>query len=368
MRVKDVTDLLESWFPLHLAESWDNVGLLLGDPARPARRVMTCLSISAETASEAIETKADLIVAHHPIFFRPARRLTATSDGTVWSLAAAGISLFSPHTSFDGARGGINEQIAERLGLSDVRPIRPASKEKQYKLVVFVPESDWQAVSRALFDAGAGVIGEYAECSFRLAGTGTFLGSELSNPTIGSRGQREEVNEQRVEVVVPAARLSAALSALVAAHSYEEPAFDIYPLEPLPDRTGAGRLGKLPEAMPLVQVAELVAERLSSPAVEIVGADDAPCEVVGIGCGSAFEMAQDAFGRGADVFLTGEARFHDLLAARDQGWPLIVAGHDATERFATAALAERLGKHLSGVEVWASRQESDPVSKRIARK
>src|SRR5581483_1944399 len=219
---------------------------------------MTCLTVTPESAAEAIEAKAQLIVTHHPILFRGVKRLTdATAEGRmVLALARAGVAVYSPHTAFDNTRGGINEALAARLDLRDLMPLRRGDEARQCKLVVFVPEKDLARVSDALFGAGAGHIGQYSECSFRLAGTGTFFGSDATNPTIGQKGRREEVAEWRLEVICPERQVDAIVAAMRRAHSYEEPAFDIYPLWPRPSPLGEGRLGSLPQPVPLRELAQ----------------------------------------------------------------------------------------------------------------
>ena len=231
---------LEEWMPPALAADWDNVGLLLGDPLREIDKVMTCLSVTPESATEAIRRGVGLIVSHHPILFRPVKKLTtATAEGRMLlELARADVAVYSPHTAFDNAPGGINDGIARRLGLTEVRPLRPMGTGKNVKLAIFVPESDLAKVSDALFAAGAGVIGQYSKCSFRVAGTGTFHGSDASHPVVGQKGRREEVAEWRLEAICPEAKLEAVTRALRSAHSYEEPAFDIYPLAQDPSRFG----------------------------------------------------------------------------------------------------------------------------------
>ena len=362
MNVRQAVSLLEEWFPRRLAESWDNVGLLLGDEAAPVQRVMTCLTLTAETAREAIREKVDLVISHHPIFFKKISRLTATGpDAAAYELARAGIALFSPHTAFDSAAEGINDQIAKRLGLTSVRPLRAASQPAMNKLVVFVPASNLDAVSSAIFQAGGGRIGEYSECSFRVTGSGTFLGSEYSKPTIGQAGRREEVAEHRLEVLVSSCRLDGVIQAMIAAHSYETPAFDVYPLQSSPDALGSGRVGDLPLELALDVLARQVKSALAARGVEVVGMPDRSCRRVAIGCGSAAEFLTDAKAAGCDVLVTGEARFHDALLARDQEMGLILAGHYATERFALETLADRLVAAWPGVVVWASQDESDPL-------
>ena len=217
---------LDHFAPPDLAAEWDNVGLLFGDGMADVRRLLTCLTVTPAVVAEAVAEKADLIVTHHPILFRGAKRLsTATADGRLlWPLARAGIAVYSPHTALDNASGGINDSLARRLGLTNVSPLRRHDGERRCKVVVFVLDSDLQRVSDAMFAAGAGVIGQYEQCSFRLAGTGTFFGTENTNPTVGTKGRREDVSEWRLEVVCPEATLSGVMTAMRSAHSYEEPA------------------------------------------------------------------------------------------------------------------------------------------------
>jgi putative NIF3 family GTP cyclohydrolase 1 type 2 len=188
---------LERFAPCGTAAEWDNVGLLLGDPAANVTRLLTCLTVTPDVSAEAVREGAHLIVSHHPVLFRGAKKLTATnSDGqAVLPLLRAGIAVYSPHTAFDNCAGGINDGLCKRLGVVNAVPLRPRDAARQCKLVVFVPDADLQKVSDAVFAAGAGVIGQYNECSYRLAGTGTFFGTDSTNPTVGQKGQREEVSE-----------------------------------------------------------------------------------------------------------------------------------------------------------------------------
>jgi len=190
--IADVIRVLESWFPLPLAAEWDNVGLLLGDGGVQVERIMTCLTVTPEAAAEAIRSQVQLIVSHHPILFRPVKKLTtATSEGRMLlDLVRAGVAVYSPHTSFDNAVGGINDLLATRLGLSQVRSLRTQSVGDDIKLIVFVPDKDLAKVSDAMFEAGAGVIGQYSQCSFRLKGTGTFFEAVLAVVGFGRKSGR----------------------------------------------------------------------------------------------------------------------------------------------------------------------------------
>ena len=211
----DVASFLETIAPLGIAAPWDNVGLLLGRQDAPVERLMTCLTVTPETSDEAIREHAELIVSHHPIFFRAFKRLTdsAPEESRLLELTRHGVVVYSPHTAFDNAPGGINDIIARAIGLQNIAALRQGDAERQFKIMVFVPTGDLSRVSDALFAAGAGHIGEYRQCSFRSSGTGTFFGSEGTNPTVGQKGRREEVDEWRLEVVCPAAHLAEARGA-----------------------------------------------------------------------------------------------------------------------------------------------------------
>lgn len=361
--VADVAGFLEHFAPLELAAGWDNVGLLLGDGASDVRRIMTCLSVTPESAGEAVEAGAHMIVTHHPILFRAVQRLTtATAQGRMLlALARAGVAVYSPHTAFDNTAGGINDILARRLGLVEVGPLRRGDGARSCKVVVFVPESDLGRVSAALFAAGAGNIGQYSQCSFRLAGTGTFFGSDATDPAVGKKGQREEVPEWRLEAVCPEGQVEAVVAAMRRAHSYEEPACDVYPLRPTAP-SGEGRLGRLPRPLPLGELARTVKTALNAGMVQVVGAATQVVERVAIACGAGGEFLADAGRARADVLLTGEARFHDFLEARALGVGLVLPGHFASERVGMEELAERLRAEWPAVEVWASRREADAVA------
>jgi dinuclear metal center YbgI/SA1388 family protein len=361
--VAEVAHWLDEFAPKGLAEDWDNVGLLWGDPDTQVARVMTCLTVTSRTALEAVHERVELIVSHHPVLFKATRRVRADrpETGPLWELARAGVSILSPHTAFDNTVGGINEGLAGRLGLVDVGPLRKTIGPARFKVVVFTPESDHQAVLLAAFAAGAGRIGAYDECSFASPGDGTFFGTEGANPTVGRAGRRESVRELRVEIVCPDDRLGAVLGAIRSAHSYEEPALDVYPLHPVVEGPGIGRQGRLPDARTLREFARQVSSVLGAGGLQVVGSPDRPVERVAIACGAGDDFLVDAARVGADVLLTGEARFHRALEAESIGIGLIVAGHHATERPGVEDLAIRISAAFPALTVWPSRREADPL-------
>jgi dinuclear metal center YbgI/SA1388 family protein len=361
--VASVAAYLDRFAPPELAADWDNVGLLLGEAATEVERIMTCLTVTPDTVAEAVEGGVNLVVTHHPILFRPVQRLTsATAEGRLLlPLLQARIAVYSPHTAFDNTEGGINEILARRLGLTEVVPLRRGSAANECKLVVFVPESDLARVADALFATRAGHIGQYSQCSFRLAGTGTFFGSEAAHPTVGQKGRREEVQEWRLEVICPEANVEQAVSALRRAHSYEEPAFDVYPLRPKTSRLGEGRVGRLVPPPTLAELGKGVKRALGAALVQVVGDPSRSVERLAVACGAGGEFLTDAVRVRADALLTGEMRFHDYLAAQAQGLSLVLAGHFATERPGVEELAARLQQQWPELQVWASRREQDPV-------
>jgi hypothetical protein len=228
-------------------------------------------------------------------------------------------------------------------------------------VVVFVPEADLARVSDALFTAGAGHIGQYSQCSFRLPGTGTFFGSEAAKPTVGKKGRREEVSELRVEVICPEENVDRVVAALRKAHSYEEPAYDVYPLRAEATGPGEGRIGRLKKAVPLADLAKTVKAALKAARVQVVGETGQKVERVAVVCGAGGEYLHDAIRSRADVFVTGEMRFHDTVNAQNQGVALCLPGHYATERFGVEELAGQLQENWPDLKVWASRGERDPA-------
>lgn len=364
--VADVVSHLDAFAPPHTAAEWDNVGLLVGDPGDPVERVMTCLTLTDDVAEEAIVERVQLIVSHHPLPFRAIKKLTAnTGEGRVLlPLLRAGIAVYSPHTAFDNCPGGINDGLCSRLGLTNVMSLRKKPIGGTFKLTVFVPDSDLAKVSDAVFAAGAGRIGindRYKECSFRVPGTGTFFGGDEANPTIGQRGRREEVAEYRLETVVPESKLASVVAAMRQAHSYEEPAFDLYPVSVIPP-WGEGRMGEFAKPMPLNELVARVKQELSTSGVQLVGESNKRIRHMAMACGAAGEFLNDAIKAQADCFLTGEMRFHDALSARAAGIAVILPGHYATERPGIEDLAIRLGQAFPTCMVWASRSERDPLA------
>ncbi len=361
--VSEIVAFMNQFAPRTLAEEWDNVGLLVGHAESDVSAVMTCLTLTPDVAAEAIERDVDLIVSHHPVMFRPIQTITAADPQgkMLLDLISAGIAVFCPHTAYDSAIAGINQQLAEMLELQEIAPLRTYSGRDSVKIVCSVPAANLESVQQALWKEGSGYVGDYSRCSFSSDGTGTFLGGETTSPAVGSAGQLERVPVIRLEVVCPKTRLSGALSAMIAAHPYEEPAYDVYPLQSDDPRMGSGRCGKLREPLTLEEFNERVKAGLGIRNLQYVGELSMPIRRVAVACGAAAEFQRDGRRLGCDVLLTGEARFHDCLEARQAGMALVLPGHYATERPAMERLAEILTSQFASLTVFASVVESDPI-------
>jgi len=358
MNVADLVRVMETIAPTRFAAPWDNVGLLVGDPAREIARVLLSIDCTRSVVDEAVRGGHGAIVAYHPPIFDAQKRFVAGS--LAYDAARAGVAMYSPHTALDVAAGGTNDILADALGMVDRGPLRAIEpRDAQYKLVVFVPSENVDAVGRALFGAGAGQIGKYSSCSFRAPGTGTFFGEDGTRPAVGESGRLEQVAELRLETVVPIERVDAVIGALRSAHPYEEPAFDLVRLAAAKEARGFGRVGSLPRAV-MPEVIARVKRALGVAHVLVAGSLDRDVTRAAVCAGSGGEFVGDAISAGADVLLTGELRHHDALRAAAAGLRVICVLHSASERAVLATLERLLREGLPGVEVTRSREDREP--------
>ncbi|MCE5327741.1 MAG: Nif3-like dinuclear metal center hexameric protein [Planctomycetaceae bacterium] len=362
MNVRDVAAALETLAPPHLAAEWDNTGLLLGDRAAPVRRVMLCIDLTGEVLDEAAAARAEMVMAYHPLIFKPISRVTAQEHAVAWRAARTGLAVYCPHTALDVAAGGTNDALAAVMGLQGPQPLEPQDSAANSKIVVFVHPENLDAVSRAAFAAGAGRIGSYSECSFHGSGMGTFRGAAGTSPAVGKSGRLEEVHELRLEVLAPRGAAGEIVSAIRAAHSYEEPAIDIYPLDPLPDGQGMGRVGDLPRAMTALGLIARIKKAISLAAVQVAGPRRQ--RVVRAACcaGSCGTIWRAALSAGANFYLTGEMHHHDALAAAAANMTVVCVGHSNSERPVLPLLRKNLLKLLPALKVTISRRDKDPFT------
>ena len=343
-----ICEIMEGIAPGALAMDFDNVGLIVGDPGAPVEKVLVALEVTPDVIGEAGSIGADMIVTHHPLLLKPTGRFVAGPGdaGLVYRMAREGLCHFAAHTNLDVSNGGVNDALAERLGLQNVRRLEPYYEKGYKKLVVFVPETHVRPVQEALWAAGAGRIGAYGKCSFSVAGQGTFEVPEDANPFLGTPGNFERVEEVRLETVVPGYRLGAAVGAMLKAHPYEAPAYDVYALEACPEQMGLGRVGDLESPMPLGAFAKRAARALGCEGVRVGGDVTATVARAAVCGGSGTGLTDAAAREGAQVFVTGELKHSECLHALELGVGVILAGHYSTEAVVLPELIRRLQNGL----------------------
>ncbi|MGQ9650489.1 MAG: Nif3-like dinuclear metal center hexameric protein [Phycisphaerae bacterium] len=350
--------------PPALAQSWDNVGLLVGDRKAACRRVLLCIDLTPAVLRETVAAGCEMIVSYHPPLLKPVKRIVADSDGTesiVHEAIRRGIAIYSPHTALDAAEGGVNDVLAGLCGLKDVGPFEYVSVGRQeYKVVTFVPFAQLEKVASAMFAAGAGRIGDYEQCSYRLRGEGTFFGTESTHPQVGRKGQLERVAETRIEMICVDRCLPEVIAALRRSHPYEEPAFDIYPLTPEPEM-GIGRVGVLPKGTTLGSLAKLLKRATKSQVMMAVGAANTKLRRAAVCAGAAGRLPMEKpRSADCDVIITGEIRHHDALSILRAGKTAIALGHWESERPALAPLAQRLRRAVGSIGAVVSRKDAPP--------
>lgn len=366
MKVKDIAAIVEEIAPLGLAQDWDNVGLLIGDPAQDIKRLLLTIDVTKAVVAEAGKLKTDLILSYHPVIWDGLKQIrTDGATRVVYDLIQAGIGVFSIHTALDAAVGGVNDGLAEILGIEDGRPLGDYvnyAPQENYKLVVFVPVDALDKVTNAVFAAGAGAIGNYRNCGFRAEGTGTFTALDGARPAIGKKGRPEQVQEMRFETIVPAGKLQAVVEAMKAAHPYETPAFDILKLFGYADRFGLGRIGPLGTPARVEQLVERIKRQTGAKAIGLVGDARRLVKTAAVCAGTCGTIVHSVIAAGADLYLTGELKHHHALAAREAGVTCICLSHTVSERFILKKLARRLRRRMKDVTIKISTKDADPFT------
>jgi dinuclear metal center YbgI/SA1388 family protein len=397
MKIRDVAAVVETIAPLRLAQDWDNVGLLIGDPLTDVKNILLTIDVTGEVLSEAIKQKAKLIIAYHPIIWDALKKITSepavkprlapapaawaalatgaeakaprSTRGLVYEVIRRGIAVYSIHTALDAAIGGVNDGLAEMIGIKNPQPIgdfvsHPAGDN--YKLVVFVPVASLHLVAEAVFAAGAGAIGNYSNCGFYSEGTGTFRPLAGAKPAIGKRGRTEKVQEVRFEAIVPAEKLAAVVDAMKKAHPYETPAYDVIRLSNSHEKFGLGRIGELERALPMKTIMQRIKKATGAKAIGIVGKENRLVKNAAVCAGSCGVIINLVIEAKADLYLTGELKHHQALAAQEAGLTCLCLTHTVSERFMLKKLAGQLRKQLKGVSIIVSKKDADPFEwKRI---
>jgi dinuclear metal center YbgI/SA1388 family protein len=362
MKLKAITQFLEHQFPLSLQESYDNSGLLIGDLEMEISGVLICLDSIEKIVDEAIEKNCNLIIAHHPIIFKGLKKITESNyiERIVTKCIKNDIALYAIHTNLDNHFDGVNKEIANRIGLKNLRILQPI-QENLSKLTVFVPKDALEKLDEAIFKAGGGQIGNYSECHFRTEGTGTFKGNEKSNPQIGNINVREAFEEFRVEYLVSNYNLRNVLNAMYASHPYEEVAYEIYPIQNSNQFEGAGMIGELETEEDEIAFLTQLKTTFNCGIIrhsQLLGGKIKKVAVCG---GSGSFLLSKAIQQKADIFITGDFKYHEFFDAEKQ---IIIAdiGHFESEQFTTNLLAERMKENFTNFAIHLTEHNTNPIN------
>lgn len=362
MKLKELTSYLEGLAPLSTQESYDNSGLIVGDPNSTIDKVLIALDCTEEIIEEAVELGAKLVIAHHPIVFKGLKSLTGKNyvERTVIKAIKNDIAIYAIHTNLDNYLKGVNDEICKRIGLVQTRVLAPMKGELM-KLVVYVPSGHLPAVQEAAFSAGAGNIGNYSECSFSTEGVGTFKPGIGTSPFLGNQGERSEESEHRVEFILERARMNSILNAVRSAHPYEEMAYEFVPIENIHQDMGAGMIGQLEEAEEIMTFLNRIKEVFGAGAVRYTNPVKDKIQKVAVCGGSGSFLLKDAMAAGADVFITGDFTYHEFFDAEER---IVIAdiGHYESEQFTSNRLKALIQEKFPTFAVHLTRKNTNPIN------
>lgn len=352
MKCRDVISFIEHEAPLFLQENYDNSGLQWGNPENEVDRILVCLDFTQDALEAAKKEKARMVISHHPILFRPMKTIdTGTGKGAMLAeCIRENICVYSAHTNFDTARTGLNHYLAGTLELQELEGLKTHYRETLYKLVVFVPEDSIDKVRKAVYDAGAGWIGNYSDCGFSVKGNGTFRPLEGTNPYIGRQGFLETVQEYRLETIVPQDCLTKVVDSMLNAHPYEEVAYDIYRVEQPGYEYSLGKVGVLKDSLAAADFTAWVKDKLHVANVRIVGEPGKKMiKRVAVFCGSFDGDVRSLKMKEADALVTGDLKYHDAQELEQAGIFTVDAGHYHTEKLFVQGISDLLRSRFKDV-------------------
>lgn len=361
VHLQEITRNLELWAPPALAESYDNPGLICGEPETEITSVLVSLDATPAVVEEAIDRRCQLVVSHHPILFRPVKKLSG-NDYVTRALKLAirhSVGLYAIHTNLDHVHTGVNARLSEVLGIQNPQILRP-SKGRLQNLTYFVPHAYEEATLAAAFSAGAGEIGNYSNCSFSASGTGRFRPGPGSNPQTGQIGIDEFVEEKRVELIVPENRSAGVIRAISQAHPYETLAYFLHNLENSWQDNGAGMIGDLAIPMEADAFLEMVRRKLAAGGLRHSRILPGPISRVAVCGGAGSFLIPDAIRAGAQVLVTADLKYHEYFDADDR-IVLVDAGHFETEQFTSALIQDKLSADFPNIAVLLSETRTNPV-------
>ena len=347
--IADIIKVMESIAPSRLAEEWDNVGLQIGDRNRPVETIRVALDPTPDVVNAASKDGVDLLITHHPLIFHPLKFIDLeTPMGFILKTALERrMAIFSAHTNLDNANDGLNDILASRIGLEDLKVLGSAKQNENYKLVIYVPSAYQQSVMTSLFETSAGEIGNYSCCSFWNKGEGTYKPGSLSKPFSGKIGEISHTDEVRIETVVQKNDVTRVIDHIRKHHPYETMAYDIYPILSYNCKEGPGRIGKLDSSMDLKSFALSVKRKLDLNYIKVAGNPDLMIKTAAVCSGSGSSLINQFIASGAQVYVSGDLGYHDARTAEALNLGIIDIGHFASEHLIVDVLTRRLKQVLS---------------------
>lgn len=360
MLLQAITDLIETIAPLSYQETYDNAGLIIGSKEKEIEKAIICLDITEEVLNEAIDKQCQLIISHHPLIFKGFKKLNGknATERIIVKAIQHDIAIYAAHTNLDNVNQGVNAMLAKKLNLKNPRILQP-KRAMLRKLVCFCPTTHAEAVRNAIFEAGAGHIGNYDSCSFNTSGEGSFRASESANPFVGAINQLHYENEIRIETIFPAYLENKILKALFTTHPYEEVAYDIYTLENETNTIGSGMIGEIEEKDEILFL-QFVKSITNAKSIRHTALQGKPIKKVALCGGSGSFLIKDAIAAGADIFITGDVKYHDFFEAENK---IIIAdiGHYESEQYTKELLYSIIIKKFPNFAVLISEKNTNPI-------
>jgi len=362
MKVKEITSIIEEFAPLSYQESYDNSGLIVGNSNDVVTGILICLDCIESILDEAIANNCNMIVAHHPIVFDGLKKLNGKNyiERTVIKAIKNNIAIYAAHTNLDNVKGGVSFKIAEKLGVKNCQILQP-KKSLLSKIITYCPTNKVEEVRQVMFDAGAGNIGQYDECSFNAQGIGTFRGKDGTTPYVGETGKFHEEEETKIEIIVPSYKINKVIESMITAHPYEEVAYDIYELQNKNQDVGSGVIGDLEIAEEEIVFLNRLKKDLNTACVRYTDLRGKKIKKVAICGGSGSFLLADAIAAGADVFITGDFKYHQFFDAEGK---IIIAdvGHYESEQYTNELIYEILNKKIPNFAIRLTENNTNPVN------
>ncbi len=361
MLLKEIIEVIESNAPLAFQENYDNAGLIYGEPDWNINSALITLDITEEVIDEAIQKKTGLIISHHPLIFSGLKKIRNRGyvERSIIKAIKNDIAIYSAHTNLDNASNGLNIKIGDILGLNKLKILSPF-KDFLFKLVVFVPVEYEDKVREAIFNAGAGHIGNYDQCSYNLSGKGSFRGLEGTNPFIGTKGTLHFEKETRIETIMPKHLINRIVKALIESHPYKEPAYDIYPVQNQFSKAGMGIIGELKEPMKEIPFLKMVKKKYNTPILKHTSLLNKNIKTVALCGGTGTQLIGEAKKQGADVFISSDFKYHQFFEGEKQIL-IIDVGHYESEQFSKQLFYDMIHKKFPNFAIHFSKTNTNPV-------